>query len=115
MPEGNSEPTNESNSDGAAQLDRVISASEKRKLIASSPTATIDIAGVPAACVLDTGAVTSLVSAQFYRSHLATKVGSLQEVGTFVKLVGVNGLAVPVDGYLEAPVEMFGQKFTASF
>ena len=112
---GNPEPTNQTDCDEPLNIDMVISASERRKLLASCPSASILVAGARADCVLDTGAVTSLVSAEFYREHLAKKLGNLDEVGGFVRLVGVNGESVPVDGYLETSVELFGQKFVASF
>ena len=46
---------------------------------------------------------------------MAGKVEGLDEVGTFINLRGANGLEIPVAGYLEAPIEVMGRKFRASF
>ena len=48
-----------------------------QKLIARSPTASIEIGGIEAKCILDTGAETSLISSTFYHQCLAKKVGQL--------------------------------------
>ena len=87
----------------------------RNKLTAHSPTADIVIGGVKVSCILDTGAETSLISCEFYKEHLADKVNSLGTVGTFIRLVGANDLEIPVAGYLETPIEIFGSTVTASF
>lgn len=73
------------------------------------------INGVPARCILDTGAETSMISSQFYHGHLAKVVGELDDVGGFFKLMGANHLEIPLEGYLETQVEILGQRFCASF
>lgn len=95
--------------------DRVFTETDRNKLFASTPKATIIIGGVPAKCVLDTGAETSMISLDFYSKHLVNKVGKLDDVGTFIKLLGANNLEIPVDGYLETSVEIKGHGITASF
>ena len=85
------------------------------KLVARSPTAEIEIGGVPVGCVLDTGAETSLMPSSFYHEHLTGMVGGLRNVGTFMKIVGVNDLSVPVEGYLDVPISIFGHTMMASF
>ena len=87
----------------------------RAKLIAKSPVADIVIGGVRASCVLDTGAETSLISYDFYKEHLADQVGGLGTVGTFITLVGANDLEIPIAGYLETPVDIFGSTINASF
>ena len=81
------------------------------KLVGASPTAEIEINGIPVGCVLDTGAEPSLLPSSFYRQHLH---GGWTTVGTFVKVVGANDLEVPV-GFLEVPIKVFGETFMASF
>ena len=60
-------------------------------LVAESPTAEIEIGGVPIGCVLDTGAETSLITL-FYHEHLTAVANGLQSVGTLLNTVGVNDL-----------------------
>ena len=80
----------------------------REKLIASCPTAEIVVGGVTTNCILDSGAETSLITSTFYREHLANKVGGLRPVGKFIRLMGANDLDIPVRGYLEIPVTIFG-------
>ena len=101
--------------DVSLDIDRMMTRDDCRKLLSSSPTAKICICGVPVACVLDTGAETSLISSKFYHDHLTSKVGALSEVGTYINLKGANGLSIPVEGFLEVPIEVLGHEFTASF
>ena len=82
--------------------------------MARSPTAAIEIGGVPVGCVLDTGAETSLMPYSFYEENLAGVVG-LENVATFMRIVGVNGLDVPFEGCLEVQITIFGQIIMASF
>ena len=97
-------------------VDQVVSKGELfQKLVARSPTADIEIGGVPVRCVLDTGADTSLIPASFYHEHLTGMVNGLQSVGTFIKIVGVNDLDVLIEGYLDVPISIFGQTIMASF
>ena len=70
-----------------SEIDRMITLSDRRKLLSNSPTAPILIYEVPANCVLDTGAETSLISYAFYREHLAGKVGKLDDVGSYINLI----------------------------
>ena len=88
---------------------------DRRKLFERSPTAEIIIGGVPAKCVIDTGAETSQISFEFYNKHLAKNVGKLGDVGGFFRLVGANHLEIPIDGYLKTQVEILGRKLLASF
>ena len=40
---------------------------------------------------------------------------ALENVGTYVRIVGVNGLDVPFEGCLEVPITIFGQTIMVSF
>ena len=42
-------------------------------------------------------------------------VKGLNNVGTFMKIVGVNDLDVPVEGYLDVLITLFRQTMMASF
>ena len=78
------------------------------RLVGVSPTAEIEIGGVAVGCVLDTGAEASLLPAWFYHQHLTGMVTGLDNVGTFVKVVGANDLEVPIEGFLEVPIKETG-------
>ena len=67
------------------------------KLVVKSPTAAIKIGVVPVGCVLDTGAGSSLMPSSFNEKNLAGVAG-LVNVGTFMRIVGGNGLGVPFEG-----------------
>ena len=88
-------------------VDHVLSKGELfQTFVARSPTADIEIGGVPVRCVLDTGADTSLIPASFYHDHLTVMVKGLQSVGIFIKIVGVNDMDVLIEGYLYVPISI---------
>lgn len=87
----------------------------RSKLLGRCPTVSITINGVRTKCLLDTGAETSLISEEFYSDHMARLRNDLMPVGKLIKLMGANGLEIPVHGYIEAFLELLGQKFKASF
>ena len=39
----------------------------------------------------------------------------LENVGTFMRIIGVNGLDIPFKGCLEVPITIFGQTIMANF
>ena len=86
----------------------------RRRLLSKSPTANVIVNGIPTKCLLDTGAEASLLSAQFYREHIVGTKEQLQPVGTLIKLMGANDIEVPIQGYIETTLEVFGKKFKAS-
>ncbi|XP_033114931.1 uncharacterized protein LOC117115305 [Anneissia japonica] len=55
------------------------------KLVASSPTATITLVGVELGCILDTGAMTSLIPASVYEEKLKPKLGNLAPEVTYLR------------------------------
>ena len=63
---------------------------------------------------MDTWAGTPLIQSSFYDENLTGVVG-LENVGTFTRIVGVNGLDVPFEGCLEVPITILGQTIKASF
>ena len=88
---------------------------DRSKLLSKSPTARILIAGKPVNCLLDTGAESSLMPWEFYHDHLMKQNGSLNDVGKYLRLIGANNLEIPVAGFLETSIEVYGQKLAASF
>ena len=50
----------------------------------------------------------------FYHENLASVVG-LDNVGTFTRIIDVNGLDVLFEGCLEVPNTIFGQTIVASY
>ena len=106
----------ETNSAGVSGIDRSYTEKQLReKLIASCPTAEIVLGDVTTQCILDSGAETSLITSSFYKEHLANRVGSLRPVGKFIRLMGANDLDIPIKGYLEIPITIFGLTISACF
>ena len=93
----------------------VLTENERPRVLANSPTCQIMICGVSVTCVLDTGAETSLMSSEFYRNNLLERAGQLGQVGKFIRLVGANNLEIPVEGYIEAPINVLGKDFSGIF
>ena len=72
-------------------------------LVGKCPTAIVRLAGVPVKCVLDTGAETSLMTNEFYNTHLVGKVKNLDSVSQFVRVVRANDLSIPVVRVVNVP------------
>ncbi|KAJ8031755.1 hypothetical protein HOLleu_25059 [Holothuria leucospilota] len=70
-------------------------------VISSSPTAEIAIAGIKLGCVLDTGAETSLIPSSVDHSRMKTELGPLGNLEFTLKLRGVSGVDVPIEGFLK--------------
>ncbi|XP_033111512.1 uncharacterized protein LOC117112541 [Anneissia japonica] len=104
--------------DAPASVRNVISndaESSSTKLLASSPTAMVDIAGVRLSCILDTGAETSIIPADIYYEKLHNKLGGMRPENTFLSMVGANGEPIPIEGYVEVPLQYGNQTIMASF
>ena len=85
------------------------------QLTGNCPTALVSIAGVPVKCLLDTGAVTSLVSNSFYKNFLKNKISSLDKsISSYVNVIGANGLEIPVIGVVDVPLTLGGKTLVGS-
>ena len=88
------------------------------RLISPSPRGRMQIAGVQIGCVYDTGAETSIISSSVFHSQLKEKLGenALKKMdGLFMNVVGIGGLEIPIEGYIEVPVLLDGQSLRGSF
>ena len=85
------------------------------KLVKESPKAEICLAGVPVECTLDTGAETSLISSSFYHRYLADKLNNVKPLESCVQVSGVNGLKLPIEGYVEIPLSVHNHNVDAHF
>ena len=89
-----------------------------RRLISPSPRGTIQIAGIQIGCVYDTGAETSVIPSSIFHTQLKEKLGedAMKKMdGLFMNVVGIGGLEVPIEGYVEVPVLIDGQTLKGSF
>ncbi|KAJ8020637.1 hypothetical protein HOLleu_40281 [Holothuria leucospilota] len=81
---------------------------EAIELISPSPTGVIDLAGVKLGCVVDTGAEASIIPSDVFHTMLADAVGPIGKLTSSIKIIGVSGVEVPVEGYIEVPVNYKG-------
>ncbi|XP_033103646.1 uncharacterized protein LOC117106388 [Anneissia japonica] len=86
-----------------------------QKLIASSPSATINLLGVDIGCILDTGAETSLIPNETYGTHLKPRLGGKSPEGIYIPIVGANGKPIDVVGYVELPLKYGSDVVKSSF
>ena len=77
------------------------------KLVSKSPKVTIKLFETPALCLLDTGAETSLISETYFQKFLAHKT-EITKLNVCFPVVGVNGTELPVIGFVEIPLQVFG-------
>ena len=87
----------------------------ENQLVANSPTATITLAGVELGCILDTGAMTSLIPAAVYENSLKPRLGNRAPEVTYLQITGVNGEPVDIQGYVELPMKYGDNSLNASF
>ena len=86
------------------------------RLLAKSPTCSISIGGMDVGCVVDTGAEASIIPASFYHEELKSKLGELQDTnGLFLNVIGVGGIEIPIQGYVEVPIVVKGRQIMGSF
>ena len=84
------------------------------RISGQSPVVRVKIGATEVEVVLDTGAETSLIPLSFYKKYLEheLKLGSL---GNFIKVYGANDLEIPLEGYLQAPVTVYGKTVEGVF
>ena len=86
------------------------------RLVAKSPQCTILIGGMEVGCIVDTGAEASIIPASLYHRELKAKLGELQATtGLFLNVVGVGGIEIPIEGYVEVPIVVKGKQMIGSF
>ncbi|XP_071948803.1 uncharacterized protein [Antedon mediterranea] len=86
------------------------------KLVARSPCTILRIGSTELGCILDTGAEASIIPSSVYNKQLKSIVGELGSVnGLFMNVIGVCGVEVPIEGYVEIPIVIGEQKLTGSF
>ena len=84
--------------------------------IAPSPRGKMTIGGLDIGCIFDTGAESSIIPSSVYHRHLKERLGGLQhEPGVFLNVVGVGGIEVPIEGFIEVSVEISGQTLQGGF
>ncbi|XP_041472249.1 uncharacterized protein LOC121421569 [Lytechinus variegatus] len=87
-----------------------------QKLISHSPRGKVRFKDVKLGCVFDTGAEASIIPSSVFHSQLQNlDCGLQQHDGLFVNVVGVGGVEVPVEGYVEVPITIEGQDLVGSF
>ena len=96
-------------------MDEAVEQRWRAKLLAKSPTVRLKIAGVELGCVLDTGAETSLIPASVYHKELIDRMGEMGEVGRLISVVGANGVHIPIQGCVEAPITVGMATIDAAF
>ena len=87
----------------------------KDTLVSASPTVMATIAGIQIGCVLDTGAEASVIPADVFKELLQPALGNLSSVSASVKIVGVSGTQIPVEGYIRTRVLIDGREAMVGF
>ena len=85
------------------------------QLISRSPVAEVNISGNNVKCLLDTGADSSLISASYYKSVLAPIREGPCPLGEHFSVYGINGLKLPLQGYIVVPLTLGALTIDAHF
>ena len=83
-------------------------------LISPSPRVVAEIGDVKVGCILDTGAEASLIPVQVYHSRLES-LGPIGKLESSVRIVGVEGRGIPVEGYVKATVKVNNHRAMVGF
>ena len=73
------------------------------------------IAGVQIGSVLDTGAEASIIPADVFKKQLEPALGRFSPLNASVKIVGVSGTQIPVEGYVRTKISVDGREATVGF
>ena len=87
----------------------------RERLISPSPTVVAEIAGVELGCVLDTGAEASIIPSDVFHSQIETQTGNVDLLNAPMRIIGVTGTEVPVEGYVRARVRVGGREAMVGF
>ena len=82
-------------------------AEEFERLVGDSPMVKCSFHGVPATCLLDSGAQCTMVSETFYSTHFGKT--TLVDPPAWLDLTAANDLQVPYIGYFECDVTVNGE------
>ena len=74
-----------------------------------------EIAGVELGCVLDTGAEASIIPSDVFHSAIEPSTGNADSLSTAMRIIGVTGTEVPVEGYIRARVRVEGREAMVGF
>ncbi|XP_030835050.1 uncharacterized protein LOC115921593 [Strongylocentrotus purpuratus] len=86
------------------------------RLVAPCPCSEVQIAGLEIGCILDSGAQASIIPASVYDRFLKDKLGEPQQAdGLFLHVQGVGDIEVLIEGFIEVPISILGQKLQGSF
>lgn len=86
------------------------------RLVAPCPCSEVQIAGSEIGCILDSGAQASIIPASVYDRFLKDKLGEPQQAdGLFLHVQGVGDIEVLIEGFIEVPISILGQKLQGSF
>lgn len=87
-----------------------------KRLVSRSPKSVVTIGGLDIGCVLDSGAETSIIPASVYHEQLKVHLGELHSMsGLFLDIVGIGGIDIPIEGYIEVPIHLEGHSLLGSF
>ncbi|KAJ8018977.1 hypothetical protein HOLleu_42729 [Holothuria leucospilota] len=79
------------------------------KLIGKHLTTDIEIAGVKARCILDTGSQVTTICADFVHKYLKGMEHSRDDI-IWLSLKAANGISIPYSGYLQTGVTTLGAR-----
>ena len=86
------------------------------RLVARSPCSLIEIGTRVYGCIFDTGAEASIIPASLYNGEMRGDLGEPKEAaGLFLNVIGVGGIEIPIEGFVEVPIKVNGEKLRGSF
>lgn len=76
--------------------------------VGKCPEVEVEVGGVKARTLLDTGSQVSTISESFFRQHLLGRNEDLSPTAGWLKLTAANSLPIPYIGYIEMDVQALG-------
>ena len=86
------------------------------RLVARSPCSLVKIGAKSYGCIFDTGAEASIIPSSLFNGQMREDLGEPKQAkGLFLNVVGVGGIEIPIEGFIEVLIEVNGQELRGSF
>lgn len=86
------------------------------RLVARSPCSQVKIGAKSYGCIFDTGAEASIIPLSLFNGQMKEYMGEPKQAdGLFLNVIGVGGIKIPIEGFIEVPITVNGQDLRGSF
>ena len=78
------------------------------KIIGNCPVVNVQMNGIPISCLVDSGSQVTTITETCYKQYFEKKT-ELENCNAYIKLVGANGLSIPISGVMIMKISLQNQ------